>query len=210
MDRYFNERRSALPVKLVHGRTQPIWIDVYVPEAASPGLYQGQIRVSSGGAGRVSIPLELEVWNFKLPSTSTLPTTFGFSGNTAVRAHYGAPARQEPTPPSPIDDDGPAGANGHHLQPSSAEQSNGNGNVNRQATIRQTSAEQYQEAKRKMLMKDLEGLIPVVTPEDAEGGAAGPAGARREDAEEMPHMSATSYPGQEWNPYGEFGYDDDE
>jgi hypothetical protein len=89
VDRYFNEKRSALPVKLVHDRTQPVWIDVYVPISAKPGLYQGQIRISSGGTSRVSIPLELEVWNFQLPSTSSLPTTFGFSGNTAVRAHRG-------------------------------------------------------------------------------------------------------------------------
>jgi len=89
VDRYFNEKRSALPVKLVHDRTQPVWIDVYVPVSASPGLYQGQIRVSSGGTSHASIPLELEVWNFQLPSTSSLPTTFGFSGNTAVRAHRG-------------------------------------------------------------------------------------------------------------------------
>jgi hypothetical protein len=33
--------------------------------------------------------VELEVWNFKLPSTSSLITAFGFSGNLAVRSHYG-------------------------------------------------------------------------------------------------------------------------
>ena len=35
------------------------------------------------------IPVELEVWDFQLPSTSTLVTAFGFSGNSAIRGHYG-------------------------------------------------------------------------------------------------------------------------
>jgi hypothetical protein len=36
-----------------------------------------------------SIPLELEVWNFDLPSISSLITRFGFSGMKAVREHFG-------------------------------------------------------------------------------------------------------------------------
>jgi hypothetical protein len=47
------------------------------------------VHVLSAGKQQWSVPVELEVWNFQLPSTSTLNTAFGFSGNTAVRAHYG-------------------------------------------------------------------------------------------------------------------------
>ncbi len=103
------------------------------------------------------------------------------------------------TPPSPVDE----GDRQRHPPPN--ETSNDSLNVNRQATIRQTSAEQFQEAKRKALLKDLEGLIPVVTPDLDNGGPA-----QRRGGEEMPQMSATSYPGQEWNPYGEFAFDEED
>ena len=33
---------------------------------------------------------------------------------------------------------------------------------------------------------------------------------KRQEQEELPTMSATSYPGQEWNPYGEFAFDEDD
>ena len=88
VDRYANERRNAFPFKLTAGRNQPIWIDVYVPPSTPAGLYSGHVNIMMAGKPRVSIPLDLEVWNFQLPSTSSLVTTFGFSGNSAVRAHY--------------------------------------------------------------------------------------------------------------------------
>ena len=88
VDRYANEKRNAFPFKLIRGRNQPVWIDVYVPLSTPAGLYHGQVRVSIGGKPQSSIPLELEVWNFQLPSTSKLATAFGFSGNAAVAAHY--------------------------------------------------------------------------------------------------------------------------
>jgi hypothetical protein len=89
VDRYANETRNAFPFKLTGGRNQAIWIDVYVPPSIHAGTYSGQVRVMVAGKPQVNIPLELEVWNFALPSTSSLVTTFGFSGNAAVRGHYG-------------------------------------------------------------------------------------------------------------------------
>ena len=89
VDRYANEKRNAFPFKLVDGRTQPIWIDVFVPPATPAGMYHGEVRVTVGEKTRITVPLELEVWDFELPSTSTLPTIFGFSGNAAERTHYG-------------------------------------------------------------------------------------------------------------------------
>jgi hypothetical protein len=89
IDRYANEKRNAFPFNLTRDRNQPIWIDVYVPPSTAPGVYRGQVNILSAGKQQLSIPLELEVWNFQLPSTSSLSTAFGFSGNTAVRAHYG-------------------------------------------------------------------------------------------------------------------------
>ena len=89
IDRYENQKRNGFPFKLISGRNQPIWVDVYVPPSTTPGMYSGQVRVLVAGKARLSLALDLEVWDFELPSTSTLVTTFGFSGNSAVRGHYG-------------------------------------------------------------------------------------------------------------------------
>jgi hypothetical protein len=89
VDRYANEKRNAFPIRLVKGRNQPVWIEVFVPRSAPAGAYRGNVRVSLNGKPEQSIPLILEVWNFELPVTSSLATAFGFSGNTALGAHYG-------------------------------------------------------------------------------------------------------------------------
>jgi hypothetical protein len=89
IDRYVNEQRNAFPFRLSAGRSQPIWIEVYIPPQTPAGMYHGQVRVSVSGQLYVAIPVELEVWNFELPSTSSLPTAFGFSGKAAIHAHYG-------------------------------------------------------------------------------------------------------------------------
>src|SRR5207244_1138300 len=86
VDRYAGEKRNGFPMKLTGGRNQPIWIDVYVPPSAPAGMYHGEVRVSAAGKPQLGIPVDLEVWNFQLPSTSSLVTAFGFSGNGAVRA----------------------------------------------------------------------------------------------------------------------------
>src|SRR5262245_8147571 len=88
IDRYTHEKRNAFPVKLLRSRNQPIWVEVFVPTGTSPGMYHGEVHVMASGKLEASIPLDLEVWNFDLPSTSSLVTTFGFSGLTAVREHY--------------------------------------------------------------------------------------------------------------------------
>jgi Domain of unknown function (DUF4091) len=89
VDRYTRQNRNAFPFTLISGRSQPVWIDVYVPPSTPPGSYRGEISVLIGGKSQLKIPLNLEVWNFELPSTSSLVTTFGFSGNSAIRTHYG-------------------------------------------------------------------------------------------------------------------------
>src|SRR5438876_3966279 len=65
IDRYENQKRNGFPFKLISGRNQPIWVDVYVPPSTTPGMYSGQVRVLVAGKARLSIPLELEVWDFE-------------------------------------------------------------------------------------------------------------------------------------------------
>jgi hypothetical protein len=89
VDRLAHEMRNAFPFTLVKGRNQPIWIETYVPPDTPPGSYEGQIHILVSGLRRATIPIELEVWNFELPSTSSLITTFGFNGVGALRQHFG-------------------------------------------------------------------------------------------------------------------------
>src|SRR5262249_8813963 len=80
VDRYYGEKRKAFPFKLADGRNQPIWIEIYVPSSTPAGLYRGDVSVSVRGKVEITVPVQLEVWNFTIPSTSSLPTSYGFSG----------------------------------------------------------------------------------------------------------------------------------
>ncbi len=89
IDRYAGERRNAFPMRLMAGRNQPVWIDVYVPRSTPAGLYQGSVAITAEGQAIDKIPITLHVWSFALPSTSSLKTTFGFNGTAALKEHYG-------------------------------------------------------------------------------------------------------------------------
>lgn len=70
-----------------------------------------------------------------------------------------------------------------------------------------SSADIFHEEKRKMLIREQEEKIPVF-PEEPDMNLAALAAAKKKEQEDLPQMSATSYPGQEWNPYGDGGFDD--
>lgn len=89
VDRYAGERRNAFPFDLPRGRTQPLWVDVFVPANASSGQYSGKLRISAGGKVIATVPIQLTVWLFALPSTSSLKSSFGFNGVTALKQHRG-------------------------------------------------------------------------------------------------------------------------
>jgi hypothetical protein len=89
VDRYAHERRSAFPFHLRAGRTQPLWVELYVPIDAAPGAYTGEVRILVSGARTIAVPVDLTVWKLTLPSTSSLPTTFGLSGLAVLKQHRG-------------------------------------------------------------------------------------------------------------------------
>ncbi|KAG6367040.1 hypothetical protein INS49_001222 [Diaporthe citri] len=71
----------------------------------------------------------------------------------------------------------------------------------------QTSQEIFEEHKRKQLVRDMEEKIALNPTEPDSMLMLGPGGKKK--GEDAPLMSATSYPGQEWNPYGDAWIDDD-
>lgn len=88
-DRYTHEQRNAFPFELKAGRNQPLWIELVVPPGTEPGTYTGEARVLVDGLTAGAIPILLTVWAFELPSTSSLKTSYGFSGLSALKQHLG-------------------------------------------------------------------------------------------------------------------------
>lgn len=89
VDRYAHERRNAFPFRIHKGEDQPVWIEVFVPAGTTPGKYAGAATVLQNGTAKFSIPIDLTVWGFTLPVTSSLRTAFGLNGTTALKQHKG-------------------------------------------------------------------------------------------------------------------------
>jgi hypothetical protein len=89
VDGFVGEKRHAFPFDVPAGEARAIWVEVFVPESASPGTYRGSIRISAANRPSTTIPIELLVHKFALPKSSTLPVTFGFAGNSIGKAHPG-------------------------------------------------------------------------------------------------------------------------
>ena len=87
VDRYTHERRDAFPFVLRRGRNQPLWVEIFVPEPAPPGDYEGWARISRDGKAIIAIPISVTVWAFTLPSTATLKTSFGLNGTNLLMQH---------------------------------------------------------------------------------------------------------------------------
>jgi hypothetical protein len=89
IDRYANEKRNAFPFTVLRGRSQPLWVEIFIPPATAPGKYTGSARISLLGLVQFSVPISLTVWSFALPSTATLKSSFGLGGVTALKQHRG-------------------------------------------------------------------------------------------------------------------------
>ena len=92
-----------------------------------------------------------------------------------------------------------------HASGTNADSTNGNGTPKPSSSV-----DIFEEAKRKMLLREQEEKIPVfpTEPDINAANAAAAAAAAKKKEEEVPQMSATSYPGQEWNPYGDGNYEE--
>ena len=66
----------AAPFDVAADQNQPVWVDVYVPRTAPAGQYQGTFEVTSD-QGTASVTLTLVVWNFELPLSPALKSSFG-------------------------------------------------------------------------------------------------------------------------------------
>ena len=60
------------------GQNQPLWIRVQAPANTPPDVYRGHIKLKADGY-ESSVPLEIEVYGFSLPDSTTCRTLFGLS-----------------------------------------------------------------------------------------------------------------------------------
>ncbi|HZR47175.1 MAG TPA: glycoside hydrolase domain-containing protein [Candidatus Manganitrophaceae bacterium] len=86
-DEYVGEVRNAFPFSVGAGRNQPVWIEVYVPPTAASGVYTGTATVTAEGQSPVIVPIELTVWNFQLPSTSTIKSAYSIDYHLLPKGH---------------------------------------------------------------------------------------------------------------------------
>ncbi|MBD3316955.1 MAG: DUF4091 domain-containing protein, partial [Chitinivibrionales bacterium] len=89
VDAYYHEKRNFFPFDLPAGRIQPIWFDVFVPQTASAGDYTATVRVTANGGVIAEADVQLHVWNFSLPATSSLASRFRSNMDRLYPGHYG-------------------------------------------------------------------------------------------------------------------------
>jgi hypothetical protein len=89
VDPYFGETRNAFPLVVPAGEVRSVWVDLYVPTDAAAGSYSGIATVETS-EGDFEIAIDLQVYSFLLPSTSTLPSAFGIGWNAGCVAHHGS------------------------------------------------------------------------------------------------------------------------
>lgn len=86
-DEYVGEVRNAFPLSVTAGQNQPIWIEIYVPPTTVAGIYSGSATVTATGQTSVVVPIQLTVWDFSLPSTSSLKSAFAIDYHVLPQGH---------------------------------------------------------------------------------------------------------------------------
>ena len=85
VDPIAGEKRNAFPFDVAAGQSIAVLVDIHVPATAPAGTYNGLLVVTGGVTAQV--PFQLTVWNFEVPSTSTLRSAFGLAWNGPCMGH---------------------------------------------------------------------------------------------------------------------------
>ncbi len=70
---YFDWISSALPERIPANSCRPYWLSVKVPADAAPGLYRGAVRVEGPDFPAATLPLEVEVLDWRVPDPQRFP-----------------------------------------------------------------------------------------------------------------------------------------
>jgi hypothetical protein len=85
VDPVVGEKRNAFPFDVAAGQSIAVLVDIHVPQGAPAGLYGGTLSVTGGASAQV--PIQLTVWDFALPSTSSLRSAWGMAWNGPCMGH---------------------------------------------------------------------------------------------------------------------------
>ena len=64
---YFDQISSTPPEVVPADTCQPIWLPLRIPLSAAPGRYTGSVRIDAKGMAPVAVPVEVEVFNWRVP-----------------------------------------------------------------------------------------------------------------------------------------------
>ena len=80
----------AAPFDVPADDPQTVFADLHVPGDAAPGEYQGTVTVTAGGDVLSTLPLSLTVWDFAIPVTRSVGTSYGMGLNLCSNYHGGS------------------------------------------------------------------------------------------------------------------------
>ena len=85
VDPIAGEKRNAFPFDVPANESRAVLVDVHAPQGTAAGTYGGVLHVTGGVTQDVAV--SLTVWDFEIPSTSTLKTAFGLAWNGPCAGH---------------------------------------------------------------------------------------------------------------------------
>lgn len=80
------EGLGGAPFDIAANNNQAVWIDIYIPRDALPGIDRGNLKVSVNSVVTNTIPIALEVYDFTLPDETHLKNMF-VSGTPIAERH---------------------------------------------------------------------------------------------------------------------------
>ncbi len=81
--------RLGAPFDVAAATAQPLWVDVEVPIDAPSAIYTGTVTVTADGGRSATVPVELTVWDFAIPSERHVDTAYGFGWGGVLDYHGG-------------------------------------------------------------------------------------------------------------------------
>ncbi len=79
--------KGGAPFSIDPGTNQGVWIDILIPDDAAAGNYMGSITIKAAERTFKKIPVNLKVYDFKLPDTTHLKTMFGYYPGYIANRH---------------------------------------------------------------------------------------------------------------------------
>jgi hypothetical protein len=84
VDDVVGEKRNAFPFDVPAGESRAIWVEAHVPQNAAAGAYTGTVTIHANDGDHV-VPVSLTVWDFTLPSTASLKSSFALGAGVMSR-----------------------------------------------------------------------------------------------------------------------------